>query len=132
MRLALEIVTLVAGALAMLRLMPPGHRRGRPARPPVRPDRPADLERIERVVATGGATKADVHSRLRPLLREIALARLLRRGVRLDQSPDAARALLGDELWEIVRPGRPRPEDLRAPGVSFEQLTAIVDRLERL
>jgi hypothetical protein len=69
---------------------------------------------------------------LRPLLREIAAARLNRRRVRLVRNADEARAMLGDDLWEIVRPGRPRPADPRARGVSLEQLAQMTDRLERL
>jgi hypothetical protein len=82
-----------------------------------------------------GATKlstAATDAMLRPLLREIAAAALNRRGVGLVGNSDAARALLGDELWELVRPGRPRPADPSAPGVTLEQLAAMTDRLERL
>jgi hypothetical protein len=69
---------------------------------------------------------------LRPLLREIAAVGLNRRGIRMARNPAAARELLGDELWEIVRPGRPTPADPRAPGVTLEELAQMTDRLEQL
>ena len=71
-----------------------------------------------------------MHRRLRPLLRELAAARLRRRGVQLDHDGDRARELLGDELWEIVRPGRPMPADRFGPGLSGSELRRLVERLE--
>jgi hypothetical protein len=70
-----------------------------------------------------------VHTTLRPLLVEIAATRLGRRRAR---SPADAKALLGDELWDLVRPDRPRPEDPAGPGLSVEQLEQMTRRLEQL
>src|SRR5207248_752064 len=48
---------------------------------------------------------ADVHYRLRPLVSEIAVARLARRyGIDLARRPERARELLGPRTWELVRP----------------------------
>jgi hypothetical protein len=132
MRLALEILTLVLGGCVMVVILPPAPKRQHASRRPESIRRPSDLEQLERLTVTGRATAAEVHLRLRPVLREIALTRLGQRGVQLDRSPDSARDLLGDKLWELVRQDRPRPDDLRAPGMSLEELEAIVERLERL
>lgn len=132
MSLALEILTLAIGAAVMLRLLPRGgagrHVTARSA--PVQ--RPADLRQIEGLVWTKGSNAADVHRALRPLLREIAIARLERHGIALDRDSREARLALGDDLWELVRPERPRPEDPRGPGITLERLTALTDRLQRL
>ena len=94
--------------------------------------RPASLEAVERLVAGATAHAGDLHFRLRPLLREIAGGALRARGVDLDRHPEAARALLGDEAWEIVRPDRPRPEEPFAPGVAPDALGRVLDVLEGL
>jgi hypothetical protein len=129
MTLALEIITLVLGAVAMLAVLPRGRRLSWTRRRRTPPQRPTDLARMERVVMLR-STAAEVHRRIRPPLREIALARLGNRGVRLDHQPEVARQLLGDELWELVRPDRPQPEDPRGPGMTLEELERLTDRLE--
>jgi hypothetical protein len=132
MSLTLELAALVVGALLLAALVPrvaprTRARRGRQAVP-----RPAALERAERVVDAGRQTAGDVQVRVRPLLREITAPLLRRQGVRLDTEPRQARALLGEALWEVVRPDRPRPQERRAPGLSLSELEQLVDRLERL
>jgi hypothetical protein len=93
--------------------------------------RPAQLERIERAVTLGTTTAFDFHARLRPLLREVAAARLARaRGVDLD-SP-AGRAALGDDAWELLRPDREPPDDRFGPGLDPHRLRRLVALLETL
>ena len=75
---------------------------------------------------------ASLHLRLRPILREIAADGLRRRGVELDAQPQAARALLAPETWELVRPDRPRPDDAFARGLAPARLDAVLDDLEAL
>lgn len=89
--------------------------------------------RIEQLVAAIG-TAGDVHRMLRPLLCSLAATRLRRRGCALYSPRDGARAreLLGEALWELVRPGRPAPADRLAFGISREQLSALLDALEAL
>lgn len=132
MRLAIEICVIVAAVVVMLIAIPNAAHRKRVHRRSERPARPADLERLERLVVTGRATAGDVHMRLRPVLQEVAAARLRRHDVWLDRSPEDARSLLGDDLWEIVRTDRPWPDDPRAPGISMEQLSSAIARLESL
>ena len=131
MRLALEILVLAIGAGAILSLLPRGARSARVRARAVPTRRPGDLERFERLVANSDTASA-VHLRLRPALREIAAARLGSRGISLDRSPGDARRILGEDLWELLRPDRPRPADPRAPGMKLAQLTELTDRLEDL
>jgi hypothetical protein len=92
----------------------------------------AGLERLEREVALAASREFDLHYRLRPVLREIAAARLERRGARLDSDGPRARELLGDELWSLTEPDREPPSNRQAPGIGFEELERTVERLERL
>jgi hypothetical protein len=99
------------------------------------PKRPPELERLEREVVLGAARAFDVHYRLRPVLREIALQRLSdRRGIQLDAEADAvnARKQLGDELWELVRPDRDPPAYHHAKGPGLPAVAGFVERLEEI
>jgi hypothetical protein len=93
---------------------------------------PAQLVRLERVVEWSESSALDVHTRLRPVLVEIAEARLGRRGVRLDRDEEEARRLLGPAAWELVRPDRTAPPDRDAPGIPSRELDQILDALEAL
>lgn len=92
----------------------------------------AALERLEREVGLAASREFDLHYRLRPVLREIAAARLERRGATLDTDTRRARELLGDELWSLTEPNREPPQNRQAPGMGFEELERTVERLERL
>jgi hypothetical protein len=92
------------------------------------PSRPAELVRVEREITLGSSSAGHLHTRLLPLLRECAVARL---GVDFERSPERAHALLGDEVWELLRPDRPVPFDRNAPGLPLRRLRAVVDTLER-
>ncbi len=137
---AYELVlgTLAIGAiLGALRALEPGKWEPRSVfeRPPERPPRPepiAELERMDRVLVLAASSAFDVHHRLRPLLRDLASERLhAHHGVELDREPERARELVGDSLWEIVRPGR----ELRrrsGPGLPLDRTAQLVRDLERL
>jgi hypothetical protein len=92
----------------------------------------ASLERLGREVALAASREFDLHFRLRPVLREIAEARLERRGVRLDSDNRRVRELLGDELWSLTAADRKPPTNRQAVGIGFEELERTVERLERL
>jgi hypothetical protein len=97
------------------------------------PVRPPELVRTEREITLGSANAAHLHMRLLPIFREAAAARLAaHHNVELDRRPDAARALLGDEAWQLLRPDRPAPEDRNGPGLPLRRIRALVDTLERL
>ena len=97
------------------------------------PSRPAQLVARERLVTMAGTSAIQVHAYLRPVLAEIASRRLAARGQMLERMPEAAaREILGEGLWEIVRPGRPFPENRHGPGVAPRDLEAMLKVLERL
>lgn len=92
-----------------------------------------ELARLEREVALAKSTGFDVHLRLRPRVRRIAVYLLAsRRGVDLDSQPEVARRLLGERTWELVRADRPAPTDRHAPGLDTAALHEIVSSLERV
>src|SRR4051794_23540189 len=122
---AISVAALAAGLPVAKRAPPP-----RP-RPPST-SLPSQLLRIERIVERSGEGGLAAHAQLRPLLAEIAEARLARRGVQLSRDHDEARRLLGPEAWELVRPDRPQPPDRRAPGVAPRELGTVLERLEAL
>jgi hypothetical protein len=95
----------------------------------VKPSRPPEVERLERELTMATASSFDLHARLRPVLREIATVRLATRGARLD---DDGEEILGEELWELVRPGRRPPADRHAAGITPEALREAVEELEAL
>jgi len=98
------------------------------------PGRPEDLRRLEQALYFATVREADLHARVRPVLREVAELRLAaRRGISLDGDPAAAAAALGPDLWELVR-ARPvrAPADPAAPGASPATLREMLDRLEAI
>lgn len=94
--------------------------------------RPASLARVEREVTLATGTAFDVHYRLRPVLQSLAAGLLLPRGIDPERSPGRAEALVGPDIWELVRPERPAPDDRAAPGVPIETIETIVADLERI
>jgi len=69
---------------------------------------------------------------LRPLLVPIASARLGRRGIDMALAPRRAQELLGDRLWEIVRPDRPSAAYRVGRGLAGDDLREAIERLEQL
>ena len=94
--------------------------------------RPAELIRVERELTLGSASAEHFHSRLAPLLRDAAAARLAAREVDLERRPDRARELLGDETWELLRPDSPAPADRNARGLPLHRVADVLDRIERV
>jgi hypothetical protein len=93
------------------------------------PTRPSDIVRIEREITLGTTSAGHLETRLLPLLSDAASARL---GIDFDLHPDRARAALGDETWELLRPDRPEPVNRSAPGLPIRRVRGIVDQLEQL
>jgi hypothetical protein len=74
-----------------------------------------------------------LHTRVRPVLRDIAAHRLRTRyGVELDAEPARAREFVGTAAWDLVRPDRPPPEDRLASGPSVAELRLVVEELEAI
>jgi len=96
------------------------------------PDSPPleQLRRVDRALTAAQASEGGVDSDLRPLFRPIAAMRLARRGVDLDRHPEDARAILGEQLWELVRADRARGSNRVAGGISTVGLQSLIERLE--
>jgi hypothetical protein len=117
-------------ALSAVAPLAPTHRRTHAQR---LTQRLAELDRTERAVLLSASNAFDVHYRLRPILREVAAQRLAsRRGLSLAADTQAARAVVGEETWELVRPDREPPELRFAPGIAAAQLREVVAVLERI
>jgi len=101
--------------------------------PPEEPSPPEHLEQRRRDVWLAAESVGGWHFRLRPVLREIADGLLEdRHGIGLDDHPEPARAILGPDAWERLRPDRPPPDDRWAPGISSSELASLVTRIEEL
>ena len=126
---ALALAAGLAAATA-LRLRPA--RRHRP-QPRARDDEvPLRLREIAGALRESEQSDFGVDRSLRPLLVPIVAARLGRRGVDMALAPERARELLGDVLWEIVRPDRPSAADRVGRGLAADDLRTAIDRLEQL
>ena len=142
MQLALDIYVLVLGGLGVLVLVSAlgkiapaeGKSELEAALEPEVPKlaRVPELDRLERELALAAGHAFDLHYRLRPVLQEIATARLRRRGLSLEGGGPAVHDLLGEELSDWTAPDRTPPEDRQAPGPGLEELERTVGRLERL
>ena len=127
---------------AVLLLMMAALRRAFPRTTPLRPRAkqqrpvratPETLVRLETRTALGVAGAFDFHYRLRPRLRGLATELLAsRRAIVLDEDPERARVVLGEETWQLVREDRPPPEDRIARGIPIRELTRAVESLERI
>ncbi len=133
--IVLHAYVLVVGALVMLALVTAtGEALPRRARSDLEralDDRGAgrrplpELERMQREVTLAAASAYDFHYRLLPRLREIAEARLDRRGLRL--APEHV-----GRWWEVLRPDREAPAEHFGGGIAEADLRALVDDLERI
>jgi hypothetical protein len=129
---AVGVIATVISVAGLAAALPAGQRPPPPRARPASTSLPSQLLRIGRIVERSGESGVTAHSQLRPLLLEIAEARLARRGLQLSRDQEEARRLLGPEAWELVRPDRPQPPDRRAPGVPARELEAMLDSLEAL
>ena len=133
--IVLHAYVLVVGALVMLALVTAtGEALPRRARSDLEralDDRGAgtrrlpELERMQREVTLAAASAYDFHYRLLPHLREIAEARLDRRGLRL--APEHV-----GRWWDVLRPDREAPAEHFGGGIAEADLRALVDDLERI
>ena len=137
--LALDVYLLLiasAAVFALVRALSQAAPRAEPEPPTLvrrMTQRLPELERTERAVLLAASNAFDVHYRLRPILREIAAQRLAtRRGLSLDDDVTAARAVVGEEAWELVRGDREPPELRFGPGVQAAELGEVVAALERI
>jgi hypothetical protein len=138
--IAARVYALVACAV-VLGLALSAMRRAYPPVGPLRPStpsqspsaRPTALARIEGEAILGVANAFDLHRRLVPRVRHLAVGLLRdRRRMSLDETPEEARRLLGEETWELVRHDRPAPTDRLARGIPLAELARVVESLERV
>jgi hypothetical protein len=102
------------------------------ARPRMAPTEVSSLRSVETDLRMSAASAFGLEFRLKPLLRELARWRLLRNhGTDMDLAPEAARRILGDPLWQLMRPAEEFPE-FRSPGAGLAEVRAGLDRLERI
>jgi hypothetical protein len=135
-------VVLVTGLVLLSLVRHSRERRAPPAsrfeqalrrRKPPAASQPVELLVMERELVLGSADADHAHRRLLPLLRAAAAARLAaRHGLELERRPEAAQALLGEDVWELLRPDRPPPSDRHGPGVPGERVAAAISRVEEL
>jgi len=127
-RILLQAVRIVApapGPLAFDRALVP---------PPVRAIRWAgEPDRIAFEVGSATHRSMELHHQFRRRLRRLAADRLeADHGVDLDADPDAARRLLGEQAWALLRPDLEPPDDRFGPGMPIDDVTAIVSAVEDL
>ncbi|MGH8940950.1 MAG: hypothetical protein ACRDV2_16620, partial [Actinomycetes bacterium] len=114
-----------------------------PAAPPLPPERGrlADLanvpyrsyRQIAERLSWAGVSPRHYDLSARPLLQRLLASRLAERhGIDLRRSPEAARALVGDDLWHWLDPARRVDTDSEPPGIDQGMLDRIVERLESL
>ena len=116
----------VALAAATALELRPARRRQPPSR--ARDDEmPLRLRQIVDVLREFGVDRS-----LRPLLVPIVVACLGRRGIDMALAPRRAQELLGDRLWEIVRPDRTSAANRVSRGLAGDDLREAIERLEQL
>ena len=123
----------LAGALAAATALQlrPAQRRQPPPR--ARDDEmPLRLRQIVDDLREAEQSELGVDRSLRPLLVPIVAARLGRRGIDMARAPRRAQELLGDRLWEIVRPDRPSAANRVGGGLASDELQEAIERLEQL
>ena len=93
-----------------------------------------ELLEMEGRISLARVSAFDYQSRLRPVIHDLAAQRLLaNRHIDLEREPDAARNVLGEELWNEVQSGSWISGDLRdAPAPSLATVRRLVDRLETI
>jgi hypothetical protein len=135
--LTVEIYLFVVAALVLAAVVL-GVAKALPSAEPVPPQLPprsqpvGQLESVAHALDSAEASSFELHNTLRPIVREIAAARLARHGLSLERQPERARALLGAQAWDLVRPDREAPARGSGRGCSRDELRAIVDSLEAI
>lgn len=126
---ALALVAALAAATALelrpaQRQQPPPHAR--------EDEMPLRLRQIVDVLRESEQSEFGVDRSLRPLLVPIVAARLGRRGIDMALAPRRAQELLGDRLWEIVRPDRTSAANRVSRGLASDDLRETIERLEQM
>jgi len=129
--LAAALVLAAALATATALQLRPAQRQQPPPR--ARNDEmPSRLRQIADDLRDSEQSEFWVDRALRPLLVPIVSTRLGRRGIDMALAPRRAQELLGDLLWEIVRPDRPPAAYRAGRGLAGDDLREAIERLEQL
>jgi hypothetical protein len=140
--LVLDVYLLCLGGVVMLALVRATQAQTAPARASqyeralaamrAGPPEPGELS-LTRDLELSTWSAFHLHTRVRPVLREIAAHRLLARyAVDLDGEAPRARELVGASAWELVRPDRPPPRDRLSAGPPLGELRRVVEELEAI
>ena len=129
--LAAALVLAAALATATALQLRPARRQQPPPR--ARDDEmPLRLRQIADDLRDSEQSEFWVDRALRPLLVPIVVACLGRRGIDMALAPRRAQELLGDRLWEIVRPDRTSAANRVSRGLAGDDLREAIERLEQL
>lgn len=91
------------------------------------------LDALRRQLLQARTSGVDLRRFFRPNVVELASVRLARRhGVDLAAEPGRARALVGANVWELVRPDQPTPAELAGRGWPLRRLEELVLELEEI
>jgi len=123
---------LVGLARSISRALPRHARRGRDHAPQAGAAQVEQSDWVERRLRLAQTSADELHRHFRPIVVEIAAAELARKhGVVLEREPARARALVGERLWELIRPDRTPPSE-RGRGLRPDELRDLVADLEEL
>lgn len=91
------------------------------------------FRRVTEQLSWAGVSPRHYDGATRPLLQRLMASRLAERhGVDVHRSPDAARVLVGEDVWFWLDPARPASTSSQPPGVAPRDLEHLVERLEAL
>jgi hypothetical protein len=131
---SLSVVAVAAGAAALAGVpaAPVPHRRPRPG-PPVANAPFRAYRQVSEALSWAAVSPRHYDLMTRPMLLSLLASRLAdHHRVDLTSDPEAARRLVGEDLWHWLDPGREVARSGQPPGVDLATLTRIVDRLETL
>lgn len=131
---AVSGIAVVTTVVLLLRTpaAPPPRRRPRPG-PPVENAPFRAYRQVAEALSWAAVSPRHYDLVTRPLLTSLAAARLAdRHRVDLHGDPDAARALVGEDVWHWIDPAREASRDSQPPGIGPGTLTLIVGRLEKI
>ena len=131
---SVSVVAVAAAAVALSRVpaAPEPRRRSRPG-PPVDNAPFRSYRQVAEALSWADVSPRHYDLVTRPLLVRVLTTRLAdRHRIDLATDPEAARRLVGDDVWHWLDPDREVSRQGQPPGVDQATLTRIVDRLENL
>ncbi|MDQ1642603.1 MAG: hypothetical protein QOJ90_1954 [Actinomycetota bacterium] len=132
--LALSTVTIASITAVVLGVPAAPSRRIRPRRPVPVDNAPFRTYRhVAEQLSWAGVSPRHYDVVTRPMLQRVMASRLAdRHGIDAHANPQAARDLVGSDLWPWLDPRRDADGSSRPPGLDPRTLSALVERLEAL